>query len=84
MAKAKKSAPKKAAKKSASKGASADALAAHRERHKREREHVAGKLKVAHSAILSVVDKVKADDKEGIARLRRAVEHAHDNAGGRS
>jgi hypothetical protein len=45
-----------------------------------ERAHVAGRLKSSHRAVLSVVDKVAADDLEGIARLRRAVEHAHDNA----
>lgn len=72
----------KTKKKSSTKSSSSSAahLAAHRERHQREREHVKGKLKTAHTAVLSVIDKVKADDAEGIAKLRRAVEHAHDNA----
>lgn len=80
MGKAKK-APKKAPKKATKRAsASTSALDAHRERHKREREHVGGKLRVAHSAVLSIVDKVHADDSEGLARLRRAVDHATDNA----
>jgi hypothetical protein len=57
-----------------------DALKRAREQHKAEREHVGGKLKHAHRAVLSVVDRVHADDREGIAKLRRAVEHADANA----
>ena len=73
--------PKKApAKKAPSSASSSHALAQHRENHKRQREHVAGKLRAAHKAVLSIVDSVHADDADGIAKLRRAVEHAHDNA----
>lgn len=73
MAKAPKKAPRKATKRTATED---DARA----RHRQDREHVAGKLHTAHRAVLSIVHKVTADDAEGIARLRRAVEHAHDNA----
>lgn len=45
-----------------------------------ERSRVARKLQSLHRAVLSLVDKVHADDVESIARLKRAVEHAHDNA----
>jgi len=76
--KASKKSPKKAPKKSTK--ASVDHLAQSREKHKRERAHVDGKLKVAHRAVLSIVDVVKAEDRAGIDKLRRAVEHAHDNA----
>lgn len=83
MAKAKKAAKSPAKKATKRHAPSGDALAAHRERHKRDREHVAGKLRSAHKAVLSIVDRVHADDREGIAKLKRAVEHANDNAGGR-
>lgn len=80
MAKAATKAPrKKAAKKSKKKGAPSSAGL---EAHQRERKHVAGKLDVAHRAVLSILSTVKASDAAGISKLRRAVEHAHDNATG--
>lgn len=79
MAKAPKKAPKKTKKKSSA-GAPSAALAAARENHKREREHVGSKLQHAHKAVLAIVDRVHADDREGIAKVRRAVEHADQNA----
>jgi hypothetical protein len=71
---------KKATKSKRASTGSGDALAAARAEHKRHREHVAGKLRHAHRAVVSIVDRVHADDAEGIAKLRRAVEHAEANA----
>ncbi len=39
-------------------------------------------LRRAHRAVLRVLDEVTASDAEGIARLKRLVEHAHENARG--
>lgn len=75
-------APRKAAKKATKRGASGADDA--RAQHAAERAHVAGRLHTAHRAVLSIVHKVTADDAEGIAKLRRAVEHAHDNATART
>lgn len=66
----KKAAPKKGAKKGAKKAPT-----------KRAKKATTGDhLSRAHKAVLRILDTVTADDAEGIARLRRLVDHAHENA----
>lgn len=65
---AKKRAPKKAPKKAPTK----------RRAKVKPEEHI----KRAHRAVVRVLDEVTATDAAGIARLRRLVEHAHENAKG--
>jgi hypothetical protein len=76
--KAAKKKPKKASKAKATKarGATAREGGARRRKAAAPREH----LSRAHRAVLRVVESVTADDADAIARLRRAVDHAHDNA----
>ena len=70
---------KKPAKKAAKKRAAKKTTKSTRKRAaKKPSDH----LQRAHRAVLSVLDKVTASDAEGIARLRRLVEHAHENARG--
>lgn len=70
MAKPKKKTAKKAPKKSASKAP----------RKKRAKVKPEEHIKRAHRAVLRVLDEVSATDAAGIARLRRLVDHAHENA----
>ena len=69
MAKAKKKPAKKAAKKTS-------AAPKKRAAKVQTKDH----LQRAHKAVLRILDTVTADDAEGIARLRRLVDHAHENA----
>lgn len=75
MAKAKKKAAKKRAPKKATKRAATKAPTKRRAKVKPD-DHI----KRASRAVLRVLDEVTATDAAGIARLRRLVDHAHENA----
>lgn len=75
MAKAaKKRAPKKSAKKAAKKRAP----------KKARKLTNAKRLETAHRHVMRVIESASVEDREGIARVRRALEHAHEATKGGS